>query len=290
MANAHDERVADGGCVAPRATTLLPYGGAKARRDSSPGKRIRGDHAGIGGEPKVLRMLAKHGDTRVVFADDVFKINREARPKPRKLLLSDRAVYLLRPDVLKCSARVDVADIAAVRLSTQADNFCLVRCDAHRRHRHQCMRPRPRLTRIQRSIPESVMSQSRSRLTLAALQVARRDEDAGDDLLFICRHKSEFVTSLIQAAAAFANHRIAREFCDRMDYAFASQYERTVTFNAPEEPSSTDGADGVAAGGASVVVSYTSVAKVITCACTSSRIGWPGMDAIDASFSGPGEE
>ena len=109
-----------------REIRLLPLRGVKKRRDSSPTKRCVGDHAEIGTRPKVLRMLAKHDESRILFTDSAFKINREGRPKERCLMLSGKAVYVMKPDTLKCGTRIDLKDVAAVTLSTLADNFCLV--------------------------------------------------------------------------------------------------------------------------------------------------------------------
>eukprot|EP00212_Chloropicon_laureae_P007230 CAMPEP_0197492928 /NCGR_PEP_ID=MMETSP1311-20131121/16878_1 /TAXON_ID=464262 /ORGANISM="Genus nov. species nov., Strain RCC856" /LENGTH=226 /DNA_ID=CAMNT_0043038063 /DNA_START=149 /DNA_END=829 /DNA_ORIENTATION=+ len=110
-----------------RATRLLPFRGRKKRRDSSPGKRCVGDHANVAHHPKVLRLLAKHNESRVLFADNIFKVSREGKPKPRTLLLSGQALYLLKPETFKCSTRIALGAIAKVVLSHFADNFCLVK-------------------------------------------------------------------------------------------------------------------------------------------------------------------
>ncbi len=113
-----------------RAARLLPFRGHKKRRDSSPSKRCVGDHAGIAHHPKVLRMLAKHNEARVLFTDQALKVSREGKLKPRTLLLSDQALYVLKPETFKCGARVALDAIAGVVLSHFADNFCLVRTSA----------------------------------------------------------------------------------------------------------------------------------------------------------------
>ena len=55
-----------------REIRLLPLRGVKKRRDSSPTKRCVGDHAEIGTRPKVLRMLAKHDESRILFTDSAY--------------------------------------------------------------------------------------------------------------------------------------------------------------------------------------------------------------------------
>ena len=121
-----DELGRSRGREAARVDTLLPALGLKKRRDSSPGKRFEGDHASLRADPKVLRMLAKYDESRVLFSDFVHKINREGRPKTRVLLIAGKAVYVLNPDTLKCGNRIAAERVSCVTLSTLADNFCHV--------------------------------------------------------------------------------------------------------------------------------------------------------------------
>ena len=90
-----DELGGSRGREAARVDILLPALGLKKRRDSSPGKRFEGDHASLRADPKVLRMLAKYDESRVLFSDFVHKINRQGRPKPRVLLFAEKG--RLRP-------------------------------------------------------------------------------------------------------------------------------------------------------------------------------------------------
>ena len=110
-----------------RDVKLLPLKGMKKRRDSSPLKRCIGDHAELSHHPKVLRMLAKHAESRVLFTDIVLKVNREGKPKERVLMLSGNAIYVLKPETFKCSTRIPLASISKVLLSRCADNFCMIR-------------------------------------------------------------------------------------------------------------------------------------------------------------------
>ena len=105
---------------------LLPLRGVKKRRDSSPDKRCLGDHASIRAHPKVLRLLAKHDESRILFTDTIFKVNREGRPKERALLLSGIAIYVMKPETLKCGTRIEMRAVSKLTLSSLADNFCLV--------------------------------------------------------------------------------------------------------------------------------------------------------------------
>ena len=179
---------------------LLPLQGVKKRRDSSPLKRCVGDHADLGCHPKVLRMLAKHADSRVLFTDTIFKINREGKPKERLVLLSGTAIYILKPETFKCSTRVGMAAISKVVLSKQADNFCLVS-----------------------------LAKDESKV------VQGSTTNSTNDLLFMCTHKIEFVSALMQGAKASLSLDIPLEFADEMEYSFASVYERTVTFEENAE-------------------------------------------------------
>ena len=118
---------------------LLPLGGKKKRRDSSPSKHFVGDHLGICQHPKVLRTLSKYSESRVLFTDVVFKISREGKPKERALLLSGNAVYVLKPETFKCGSRIDLAWISKVTLSTYADNFCLISLKGDHHHENDVL-------------------------------------------------------------------------------------------------------------------------------------------------------
>ncbi|QDZ23555.1 TH1 domain-containing protein [Chloropicon primus] len=172
----------------PRRTPvrLLPLHGVKKRRDSSPNKRCSGDHAKLGANPKVLRMLAKHDESRILFTGAVLKVNREGRPKERVLLLSGNAIYVLKPGTFKCGSRIEIRAVSKLTLSTLADNFCLVS--------------------------------------------GAGEGDAGNDLLFSCSHKTEFVSTVQQAASDLLGLHLPLEFANEMTHRFNCVYERKVTF------------------------------------------------------------
>ena len=54
--------------------------------------------------------------------------------------------------------------------------------------------------------------------------------DGSNDLLFSCSHKTEFVTTVVQAASELLGVEIPLRFSDEMMYRFNSVYERKVTF------------------------------------------------------------
>eukprot|EP00192_Tetraselmis_astigmatica_P020139 CAMPEP_0117674044 /NCGR_PEP_ID=MMETSP0804-20121206/14815_1 /TAXON_ID=1074897 /ORGANISM="Tetraselmis astigmatica, Strain CCMP880" /LENGTH=192 /DNA_ID=CAMNT_0005482861 /DNA_START=136 /DNA_END=714 /DNA_ORIENTATION=- len=87
---------------------------------------VQNDHIGVAGIPSVAKMLSKHGDSAVVFADAVQKVNRKGVLKRKVLLLTDRSLYLL--DGTTCSQRMQVPlqGIDRLMLSRFQDGFFAV--------------------------------------------------------------------------------------------------------------------------------------------------------------------
>ena len=212
-----DELGGSRGREAARVDILLPALGLKKRRDSSPGKRFEGDHASLRADPKVLRMLAKYDESRVLFSDFVHKINREGRPKTRILLIAGKAVYVLNPDTLKCGNRIAAERVSCVTLSTLADNFCDVSPPALPSHSP----PSPHHDQAdRRRVPHTRPPQ---------LSVDSED-GSGDDLLISCAHKIELATTFVRAARDLYGRSPQLELKDRFVHKFSAAYEREVRF------------------------------------------------------------
>ncbi|KAG9396903.1 Myosin tail [Carpediemonas membranifera] len=98
------------------------FEGKKARRKSSALKIFLGDYLGMSTNPQILRLITKHGDSQILFADHVIKVNRRHKMQKRVLLITDQAMYNLDPH-LKCKRRIPLQIIGRISLSTMTDNF-----------------------------------------------------------------------------------------------------------------------------------------------------------------------
>ncbi len=98
------------------------YEGKKQRRKSSALKIFLGDYLGMSTNAQLLRLITKHGDSRVLFADHVIKVNRRHKMQKRVLIITDQAMYNLDPH-LKCKRRIPLQIIGSISLSCLTDNF-----------------------------------------------------------------------------------------------------------------------------------------------------------------------
>lgn len=108
----------------------VPLFGRKARRPSSAGKAQgpRGDHAGLAAEPAVAKLLAKGGDTEVLFSERALRVNRGGLLKPKTFLVTERHVFTLSAAASgRVSRRIPLARLRAAFLSPLADNFLMLR-------------------------------------------------------------------------------------------------------------------------------------------------------------------
>ena len=105
---------------------LIPFMGRKERRRSSAGKLFLGDHAGLRGSPEVLKFMAKHGETSVLFSEQVLKINRRHEAVPRVFLVADSAVYLLNAETHRIHRKIPLRAVECVRMSELPDNFVAI--------------------------------------------------------------------------------------------------------------------------------------------------------------------
>jgi hypothetical protein len=116
--------------VALRRRAAVLLGGAK-RRGASFRLYFCGDYCGAHANP-ALRVLLLPGE-QVLFADTVTKFSRDNAPATRTLLITDRALLLLRPHApAQAPRRVPLELVTALALSTYADGFLAVEIEGGR--------------------------------------------------------------------------------------------------------------------------------------------------------------
>lgn len=77
------------------------------------------------GNRDVNKMLAKNGNSSetILFSADVVKFNKRHKAQPRVVMVTDRAVYNLKPKGYSCQRRVDIANITSLTVSSTSDEF-----------------------------------------------------------------------------------------------------------------------------------------------------------------------
>lgn len=89
---------------------------------------LKHDYLKMSGNAKVQKMLQKNGSIAesVLYSVKVTKVNRKGKHQPRALLLTDKALYNLKPnDYTKCKRRIGLDLIGAITVSTSSDEFVL---------------------------------------------------------------------------------------------------------------------------------------------------------------------
>lgn len=92
---------------------------------------LKQDHLALASHSSVQKMLAKNGvntpsPEEVVFSDFVVKINRKEKKQTRVLLITNKALYNLKPnDFGNCKRRIALDLIGAITLSTSSDEFAV---------------------------------------------------------------------------------------------------------------------------------------------------------------------
>merc|ERR1719412_2104554 len=77
------------------------------------------------------KMLSKMGDNfpeqeKVVLSVKLVKINKRGKEQNRILLLTDKALYNLKPkEIRKCQRRIDLEKVASVTTSTTSQEFAI---------------------------------------------------------------------------------------------------------------------------------------------------------------------
>jgi serum/glucocorticoid-regulated kinase 2 len=100
-------------------------------------KASSNDHLALSGNKDVDKMLGIYGvgTENVLFSDFVVKINHRGKEQARVLLITNKAVYNLKPDKYSnCKRRIALQNIAAVTQSTTTDEFVLHAPDEYDYH------------------------------------------------------------------------------------------------------------------------------------------------------------
>lgn len=103
--------------------------GKKDRRSESKERRFEGDYMRFDQNYGLQNALGPNKDERVIFADQVLKVNRRLRVERRDFILSVEAFYLIMrankmgQQFYKIAQRVPIGNIQEVVLSTLQDNF-----------------------------------------------------------------------------------------------------------------------------------------------------------------------
>jgi len=105
-----------------REKSLGLFGRNKPRRRESIRRYYVGDYLGVAQNPDVQKLLHKHGDRNILFADEVDKINKKYKVQRRVLLLSAKAVYNLGTGKYALNRRINIDRINKVSVSQKADN------------------------------------------------------------------------------------------------------------------------------------------------------------------------
>eukprot|EP01134_Creolimax_fragrantissima_P000745 CFRG0745T1 len=101
--------------------------GRKQRRRSSDTKFPQGDHIGTKDIGAVMKMMAKSGDERIIFADIILKINKRNKMQSRILLVTENAISNIEPNGYKLRRRIPFALVSSIELSQQSDNFFVLK-------------------------------------------------------------------------------------------------------------------------------------------------------------------
>lgn len=95
-----------------------------AHRSRSPlQKAFRGDYLNLAANESVVKVLSRHGDQMVLFADVIMKVSKQCRMSKRILIITDSAMYILGVDVFLLKRRIPLRSVSELCLSELNDNF-----------------------------------------------------------------------------------------------------------------------------------------------------------------------
>ncbi|KAK9121668.1 hypothetical protein Syun_019285 [Stephania yunnanensis] len=100
-----------------------PFMGVKVRRKASLHRDYRGDYLDVPSQSSLMKILEKHGDRQVLFADKVLKFTGSGKMKRRIVLITDFAIYIVDPETGALKRRMALAAIDKLCLSELSDNF-----------------------------------------------------------------------------------------------------------------------------------------------------------------------
>ncbi|ETO30837.1 Protein kinase domain containing protein [Reticulomyxa filosa] len=91
--------------------------------------KIVDDQLLLAKNPQCMKMLEKTGHNfplpeKVLFSDNVIKVNKRDKEQERVLLVTDKAVYNLKPkDYQKCQRRIAIDKIVSISEAKDSDEF-----------------------------------------------------------------------------------------------------------------------------------------------------------------------
>ncbi|KAK9145315.1 hypothetical protein Sjap_005218 [Stephania japonica] len=100
-----------------------PFMGVKVRRKASLHRDYRGDYLDVPSQSSLMKILEKHGDRQVLFADKVLKFTGSGKMKRRIVLITDFAIYIVDPETGALKRRMALAAVDKICLSELSDNF-----------------------------------------------------------------------------------------------------------------------------------------------------------------------
>ncbi|KAG2393751.1 hypothetical protein C9374_007282 [Naegleria lovaniensis] len=102
------------------------YKGRKARKKASMMREHMGDYLPNYYNKLVQQLLQKNGDTQLLFASEVLKINKSLKTQKRIMIITDKHIYNIDPQEFKVKRIIDLDEIEGASMSPFADdNFCL---------------------------------------------------------------------------------------------------------------------------------------------------------------------
>ncbi|XP_072998387.1 uncharacterized protein [Typha latifolia] len=111
------------GVAPPRREIPKPLMGVKARRITSIRRDNKGDYLDVPSSPSLSNILSKRGDQMLLFADKVLKFTGSGKMKRCVMMITDRAIYLVDPDVEALKRRIELLAVDKICLSKLNDNF-----------------------------------------------------------------------------------------------------------------------------------------------------------------------
>uniref|UniRef100_A0A7N0T3H6 TH1 domain-containing protein n=1 Tax=Kalanchoe fedtschenkoi TaxID=63787 RepID=A0A7N0T3H6_KALFE len=82
-----------------------------------------GDYLDVPSIPRLINILRKQGDNKVLFADKVLKFTGTGKMKKRILVITTLAMYMVDPDTISLKRRVTLMNVDKISFSELSDNF-----------------------------------------------------------------------------------------------------------------------------------------------------------------------
>lgn len=138
----------------------LPFMGMKVRRRACLFREFQGDYIDVPSDPYLSKLLRKHGDGKILFADKVLRFTSTGKMKSRLLLITDFAIYLINPDSDVLKRRIALAAVDKLCISELNDNFFAIIIPSE----YDCLMASTRKTEIVNVLLEATKSTSQYEL------------------------------------------------------------------------------------------------------------------------------